>query len=100
MAFKTITLATIILSFLPCLTPISPITVGSLFLSHWLSSKAKFLVLVMLLLFLHFSKFLVLNVGGAFSKVPSDSPHELGNNAFAVNLMIFPKEFGAKCARK
>jgi hypothetical protein len=54
----------------------------------------------MLLLFLHFSKFLVLNVGGAFSKVPSDSPHELGNNAFAVNLMIFPKEFGAKCARK
>jgi hypothetical protein len=41
-------------------------------------------------LFLHFSKLLVLHVGGTFSKTPLDLPHQLGNNVFKVSLIIFP----------
>jgi hypothetical protein len=45
----------------------------------------------MLHLFFHFSKLLVPHVGGTFNKLPLDLPHELGNNAFKVSLMIFPR---------
>jgi hypothetical protein len=31
------------------------------------------------------------HVGGTFHKTPLDSPHELGNNAFKLSPMIFPR---------